>query len=323
MTTQGYSSDEHNFRVAIIGAGYMAQEHIRAFANLPQIEIAGIYSRTCGKAETVATQHGITRVCGSIAELYRKTQAHLVVIAVSELSVRGVCLQAFKYPWICLIEKPAGYNLADAEAIAQAARESGHTAYVALNRRHYGSTRAVMAELEHANGQRLVHVYDQEDPRAALQAGRPEQVVRNWMYANSIHVVDFLRIFGRGEIVAVEPVIAWQPTEPQCVLAKISFASGDIGIYEAIWNGPSPWAVTVTTREKRWEMRPLEQASFQVYGSRRLEALPGNPWDTEFKPGLRLQAEEALKVIKGLPSMLPTLGDALETMKLVRDIYEL
>jgi len=312
----------HNFRIAIIGAGYMAQEHIRAFANLPQIEIAGIYSRTRGKAEVVAAQHGIPVVSNSIAELYRETQADLVVIAVSELSVRAVCLEAFQYPWICLVEKPAGYNIADAEAIVQAAHDKGQKAYVALNRRHYGSTRAVLAELEQAKGRRLVHVYDQEDPAAALRAGRPDEVVQNWMYANSIHIVDYLRVFCRGEIVAVDPIIPWNSGEPQFVLSKISFSSGDIGIYEAIWNGPGPWAVTVTTQEKRWEMRPLEHASSQIYGSRKLESLSGHPWDTEFKPGLRLQAEEALKVVKGLPSALPTLEDALKTMQLVRDIYE-
>ena len=122
---------------------------------------------------------------------------------------------------------------------------------------------------------------------------------------------------------AVEPVIAWHPTESHFVLSKISFDSGDIGIYEAIWNAPAPWAVTVTTREKRCEMRPVEQASVQLYGERTQKFLPEHPWDAQFKPGLRQHAEETLKIMKGLPSMLPTLEDALETMKLVRDIYEL
>jgi predicted dehydrogenase len=164
-------------------------------------------------------------------------------------------------------------------------------------------------------------VYDQEDLVAARRAGQPELVVQNWMYANSIHVVDYLSMLCRGEIVSVEPVIPWTPETPRFVMAKITYDSGDVGLYEAVWNGPGPWAAVVSTQEKRWEIRPLEQASFQVYGSRKLEPVPTHEWDTKFKPGLRIQAAEAIKAVQGLPHTLPTLADAMKSMKLVQAIY--
>ncbi|MEI6638247.1 MAG: hypothetical protein WCL46_00885, partial [Chlorobium sp.] len=172
-------------------------------------------------------------------------------------------------------------------------------------------------------GQRLIHGYDQENPIAALECRQPELVVKNWMFANSVHVIDYLRIFGRGDITSVEPIIPWQSDVPLFVMTKIHFLSGDIGIYEAIWNGPGPWAVTVTTQQKRFELRPLEQATVQLYKSRSLGALPSHPWDAQFKPGLRMQAEEAIKAIRHQPTLLPTLDEALETMKLVGAIYEI
>ena len=257
----------------------------------------------------------------SIDELFIATQAQMVIIAVPELEVRGVCLNAFKYSWMSLVEKPAGYNLVDAQEIALTAKKFGHTAYVALNRRHYYSTRTVMCELKGVDGDRLIHVYDQENPVVALESGVPSEVVKNWMYANSIHVIDYFRMFGRGDITSVEPIIRWDSEAPRFVMAKIFYSSGDIGIYEAIWNGPGPWAVTVTTQQKRFELRPLEQAFAQLYKSRTLELLPTHPWDSQFKPGLRLQAEEAIKALRYQPTLLPTLDEALETMKLVSAIY--
>ena len=248
---------KEQIRVAVIGAGYMAQEHIRAFVDVEDVICAGIFSRTRSSAEAVAERFSIEKVFNSIDELYFATQAQLVIIAVPELEVRKVCINAFKYAWTCLIEKPAGYNFAEAKLISTLASELGRTAYVALNRRHYSSTRAVVQELKDSEGQRLVHVYDQENPTAALEGGQPNEVVKNWMYANSIHIIDYLRIFCRGEIVSVQPIIPWQPETPRFVMTKITFSSGDIGIYEAIWNGPGPWAVTVTTQQKRWELRPL------------------------------------------------------------------
>lgn len=310
-------------RVAFVGAGYMTSEHLKAFLDIPSVELAGIYSRTRDRSEKLAEEFGIKIVCNSVNELYESTKAHLVVISVSELSAREVCLEAFKYPWVSLIEKPAGYNLADAQMIAESASKLGRRAYVALNRRHFGSTRAVLEELKNAKGHRLIHVYDQENPAVALEQGRPEKVVRNWMYANSIHVIDYFRMFGRGEITSVEPIIRWHPETPLFVMAKINYSSGDIGIYEAIWNGPGPWAVTVTTPAKRWELRPLERVSVQLYKSRTLEPLAANQWDTRFNPGLRLQAEEAIKAVFQKPTQLPMLNEAIETMKLVSAIYEI
>lgn len=308
-------------KVAFVGAGYMSSEHLKAFKNVPGVELAGIHSRTRDRAAKLAKEFGVPLVCDSVTELYDKTKADLLVVSVPELSVREVCLDAFQHPWASLIEKPAGYDLADAQRILANATAQKRQAFVALNRRHHSSTRLVLADLAQQQGARLIHVYDQEDQIAARKAGQPELVVQNWMYANSIHMIDYLSILGRGNIVSVDPIIPWTPQNPRFVMAKIGYDSGDIAIYEAVWNGPGPWAISVTTQEKRWEMRPLEQASSQPYGSRKLESASIHEWDTAFKPGLRVQAEEAVKASMGKPHALPTLEDAIKTMKLAAAIY--
>lgn len=308
-------------KVAIVGAGYMSREHIRAFQDVPGVEITGIHSRTRSRAETVAREFQVPNVCNSIAELFEKTTADLVVVSVPELSTNEVCRACFDYPWTALIEKPAGYNVADAEAIESAARAKSRRAYVALNRRHYGSTRAVVADLANQPGPRLIKVQDQESAMAALQAGQPRLVVENWMYANSIHVIDYFSLLGRGKVAEVIPIIRWDPQHPRYVAARISFASGDVGLYEAILCGPGPWAVSVNTPEKRWEMRPLEKAAYQLPGKRVLEPIEDDVWDTRFKPGLRRQAELAVLAASGQHTELPTLQDALASMRLTQAIY--
>lgn len=309
-------------KVVVIGAGFMADEHIKAFADIPEVKFLGIHSRTRARAEALAQKHGIPNVYDSINALYAGTQADLVIIAVPELSANTVCKQAFKHPWQALIEKPVGYNLQDAEDIATAADKAGCKAYVALNRRHYSSTRAVAQELESVEGQRLVQVFDQENPQVALEGGQPPLVVKNWMYANSIHIIDYFCVFCRGEIKSIDHVIKWDPKEPRFVLTKIQYSSGDIGIYHAIWDGPGPWGVTVTTQAKRWEMRPLEQGAAQLYKSRKSEPIPVHSWDTQFKAGLRQQAAETVKALRGEANKLPTLADGIATMQLVNRIYE-
>jgi hypothetical protein len=79
----------------------------------------------------------------------------------------------------------------------------------------------------------------------------------------------------------------------------------------------------VNTVGKRWEMRPLEQAAFQVAGQRTLEVVESHVWDTQFKPGLRRQAELVIEATLGNANNLATLRDSLKTMRLTRDIFGL
>lgn len=315
MTTQ------KDCTVAIVGAGYMAREHIRAFQDIANVKISGIISRTKERAVALAAEFNIPHVCDSVDELYKKTNANLVVVTVPELSANSVIRACLEHPWMLLVEKPAGYNLADAEDIEAAARAKNARVYVALNRRFYSSTQKVLADLKTSSGARFIHVQDQEDQKRALQAGQPKTVVDNWMYANSVHVIDYFTLFGRGKITSVEQVVPWNPSAPWVVVAKVQFDSGDVGIYEGIWDGPGPWFACINTPEKRWEMRPLEQSAQQLAGQRKLEPVESHEWDQQFKPGLRLMAEKAVAAAQGVETELPTLQDSLKSMRLVNSIF--
>jgi predicted dehydrogenase len=315
------SEPTHNCRVAIIGAGNMALAHALAFKDVPGVSVCGIHSRSRPRAEKIARDLGISDVYDSIPELYERTRADLVVVTVNETSANAISRASFEFPWTVLLEKPPGYNLADAEDIQNAARAKGSRVLVALNRRFLSSTRTALAQLSESIGPRFIAVQDQQDPTEAARYGLDPLVIANLMYANSIHLIDYLCVFGRDEITCVTPVIRWNPEAPNVVAAKVEFKSGDTGIYVGIWKGPGPWAVAVNTSERRWEMRPLEQLVFQNRGERGLQPVEIHRWDTDFKPGFRLQAEMAVRAALGKPSDSPTLDEAMRTMRLIQNIF--
>ena len=308
-------------KVAVVGAGYMAEEHLRAFAGLPGATLAGIYSRTRARAEKLAAAHDI-KVYDSVADLYHQTQADLVVVTVVELSMAEIATACFAHPWTVLLEKPAGYDLADATRIQAAAKSAGRRVFVALNRRAYSSTRKAVELLSSDSSERFIKVIDQQDQQAAIEVNKhPEIVARNFMFANSIHLIDYFRVLGRGEVASVEPVVRWNASRPGLVLVKINFSSGDIGLYEGIWNGPGPWIVSVNTAAQRIEMRPLEQATVQLRGTRTVSPIEIDPDDKTYKPGLRYQAAQALAAARGEQANLATIDDSWQSMKLVADIF--
>jgi len=309
--------------VALIGAGKMAEEHIKVFSDIPNVKIVGIHSRTPQRAKHLASKYHISHVCDSISELYARTNALLVVNAVSIESLKPTSLECFAFPWTILLEKPVGCNFGEAEEILAANKQSKNTVLVGLNRRFLSSTKAVLDDIKEKTEKRFIHVQDQENQEDAVNSGFSPKVADNWMYGNAIHLIDYFALLGRGNIHKVTPICPWQPGKSHVVVAHIEFTSGDIGIYEGIWNGPGPWAVSINLPDKRWNLCPLEQASFQLLGERQQHFIDLHPWDRQFKPGLRAQAQNAVSVALDTTtqSLLPNLADAMKTMKLIHLIF--
>lgn len=311
-----------NKRVVVIGAGSIAKAHIKAFKAQANVDIIGIYSRTKIKAIEIADEFSIQNVENSINALFL-LNSDIVVIAVSAESTTEVCQEAFKYPWIILVEKPVGVNYEEAVQLNNLANQYKAKVFVALNRRHFSATRNASEKIDSFNEQRLISVFDQEDPYLQLNSGMNEKLVKNLMYTNSIHIIDYFSIFGRGEITKVTPVIKWDYSNSNFVSTRIDFSSGDIGLYNAVWDAPGPWAVTISTTKIRLQLRPLEVLELQQYGSRKIYTLESNELDQQFKPGFFIQASEVIKASKGEKNNLPTIQEVLKTMKTIKDIYEI
>jgi predicted dehydrogenase len=306
-------------RVAFIGAGNIARQHAFAFRDIANVKLTGVTSRTRAKADDFAREFDMV-VVETIDELYDQTHANLLVITVNEVSIAEVTQRALKFPWTILVEKPPGLNLHESMALAHEIHQTGRNVRVAMNRQSYSTTRRVLHELKHREGARFIHVQDQEDPDAAGRSGKPAKSIHNWMFANSIHLVDYFRLFARGEPNGIQIIQPWNSTKPSVMLARILFSSGDVGLYQAAWRSPGPWAVTITILDERWELRPLESGIYQRIGDHAFPLTP-DPWDQSFKPGFRYQAEQAVRAAIGEPSDLPTVSDVLPTMRLIHNIY--
>jgi predicted dehydrogenase len=310
-----------DIKIAIVGAGSMAREHIRAFSSLSGVRIVGISSRTRARAQGLADEFNIPVVADSVAELKAKTDASLVIVTVPELAANAVAKACFVENWAVLLEKPAGYDLADAQDIAAAAFGRAQPVMVGFNRRFYSSVLAVRNDIDNRDEKRFIHIQDQQSYAEARRYNHPEPVVAKFMYANSIHVIDLMLALGRGPVVGVNVIMPWKGEETEVMLAHITFESGDSALYEGIWKGPGPWACSVSTPSRRWVMQPLERAAFQNAGERVQNQVPVDPVDTEFKAGFVLQAKAVLARLRGEPSAAIDINRSLEAMRLIHRIF--
>lgn len=310
-------------KVAIIGAGNMAREHIRAFNSLEGVCVSGIFNRTKENAEKLASEFSIPVVSSDIPSLKKESEADLVVITVPELVANKVYKAVESHDWDILMEKPAGYNLKDAQDIAKSASSGNNQVFVGFNRRFYSSSNQILADLNSRDEKRFITVQDQQSYSEARLHNHPEEVVKNFMFANSIHVIDLIRYFGRGEINKIEPIMPWKGEETEVVVVGLHFSSGDFALYEGIWKGPGPWACAVSTPSRRWTMQPLEQAEYQNVGERQRQSVPVDDCDINYKAGFVLQAQEIIKAVRGETHSAVTIQQSLETMQMIHDMFSM
>ena len=251
--------------IAIIGAGGMATQHIRRLTTLDNVKISGIFNRSRQKAEDLSKEYGINVVAHSIAELYFKTQADGVIICVAETATIQICTEASRFPWKILAEKPIGLSVKDTSMMCHMFEGDTTQFFVAMNRRFYSSVRAALEFLSKVQGPRTVMIFDQEDPNSALRLGRDRQVCANWHFANSIHLIDLFFVFCRGHLSEVRNLISGASLfESSTRHSLLTFDGVDIGIYNAFWNAPGPWALIVETKELRVELRPIESCFYKI-----------------------------------------------------------
>lgn len=308
--------------IAIIGAGTMARQHILAFQDQANVKIQAIHSRTRSKAEVLAQEFNIPIVANSITELYEQSKAQLVIVCVPELQANAVAKACFKLNWTVLLEKPAGYHWLDANDIAEAALQAPQAVFVAFNRRFYQSALSIAADLNARDEPRYIRVQDQQNFSEARAHQHPEEVVQKFMYANSIHVIDLICYFARGNITKVVPIVPWQGDATQIMLGYVEFDSGDKALYEGIWQGPGPWACSISTPSRRWEMRPLEKAIVQNKNERTLSETASDPLDTSYKAGFYRQAEEICKAVRGEKNQAVSIQESLKTMELIHKLFQ-
>ena len=319
----GLEENTKKVKVAIIGAGNMAKEHIKAFRSLDNTELVGIYSRTKEKSESLAFEFGIGGVYDSISDLYESTKADIVVITVSVAAMFRIAVEASEFAWAMFLEKPPAIDFFQAKELQKILNEKECKAYVALNRRFLSSSLVAKENLEKLDDPRFVYVQDQQPLTKIKEMNvHPDTVIENWMYANSIHLIDYFSNFCRGEIKEVITLDKWKGVdETEIVTAHIKYTSGDKGIYECRFKGPGPWAVTISNEKIRWELKPLELASYITGDERTIHQAEQSDLDKNFKPGFVIQAKNVVNAFLGIENKSPTLDDCIKTMKLISEIY--
>lgn len=307
-------------RVAVIGAGNIAQQHLPVLTTHPDCEVAVLCDTAPDVLARTAERFGVRETAPELGEVLGRDDVDAIFVLVSVLHVARVAAACIAARVPTFLEKPPGICSADTARLAELHQRHGGIAVVGLNRRFYASHLAARERLLASGPITTVTVDAHEDLARVSREKFPQLVLRRWAYANGIHALDLLRFFG-GDVVAVEAWPArYENAFSDSFSAHLSFAGGARGRAAVDWMAPG---------QHRFEVRGtgIRATSLAGFGGTELAArgqgtvrLDPDEDDQRYKPGFWKQDSTFLAGVRAgkQPAWpAPSLADAHASMAMI------
>lgn len=299
------------------GAGYIIENHIRTAKHFSEFEMYGIKSRTFSKANNLKKKFKIKNCFTDYKDIkVPKNQKSIAVIGVSVESTYEVYKKIYNLFDICILEKPAGINLDEANKLFLQSKKSKTKIFVALNRRFYFSTQELLKKISKDESSRVVDIIDTQTPKL-FKNRFSNKVIKNWIFTNSIHVIDYINIVCRGHVKKIKTIYK---KKDKIKILEILFTSNDICIYKQFWNRPGPWSVSVSNNSGFYKLEPLEKLNFKEKNHISFEIEKKAKYDLKFKPGFYNMYRNLLLFMQRKQNNLVDLEKSLNLMKLINKI---
>lgn len=122
-------------RLALVGLGSAAQVlHLPVLSEMDEVELVGLCDVESYKVAMLSERTGVPGFL-ELEQMFEKTHPGAVLICTPTISHLPLALAAMHYDAHVIVEKPVARDLAETTRLADAAREHGKLALVAMNQR--------------------------------------------------------------------------------------------------------------------------------------------------------------------------------------------
>jgi len=119
------SATGRELRVAVVGAGWMGEAHLRGYAAQPGVRIVGLVTHTPARATELASRYHIEASFDDVEAMLEATAPDGISVTTGEHDHVVPACAALDRGVGVLVEKPMASSVEDAERIVAAARSSG------------------------------------------------------------------------------------------------------------------------------------------------------------------------------------------------------
>ncbi len=231
--------DSKDLRVGVIGLGVMGARHAQACSEMRGIELLGVADVKPEVMKRMADQLGVPGYT-DYRELLENKNLDAVVIATSDQFHREPCEFAAEKGLAIFVEKPIAMNVADGQAIIDAARRHNVKLMVGHTLRYDPRYAAIhQAAVEGKFGD-IIHLYARRN--ATVRSGRRLEGRADAVMFQGVHDIDGLHWITGAKVTRVwaESVskVLTDLKIPDATLATLRFSNGAIAVMEQSWALP-------------------------------------------------------------------------------------
>ena len=200
MNTEGWDvrSASGEFKVAILGAGGIAPEHVAVLRRLPNAHVVAVCDLSPERGKLLAETFGIPEVYGSLAEMLDKVHPDVVHVLLPPAEHARLAAQCLNGGAHVLIEKPISISTAECIELGRVAEASGRAVGVNHNMVYQPVVQRLIHEVQSRRFGGITHVNigwgmptgpirASADSRFFLQA--PQNMLLEW----GVHPLSVLR----------------------------------------------------------------------------------------------------------------------------------
>jgi UDP-N-acetylglucosamine 3-dehydrogenase len=227
-------------RFAVVGLGAFGEAYLACLSGLRAAagaEIAAVCSRTASRAESLAAQYAVPRWYTDAAAVANDPEVDVVCVVTAEDEHRRPAVLALQAGKDVIVEKPLATTLEDADAILDAAAQSGRRLLVGHLLRSSPLYAALAARVHAGELGEIVSLHARRNRPGRLMAGyrRTHPVLET-----GIHDLDIMLWLAQSRVRRVRAyarTVHPGPT-PDVVWGVLELESGALGIVETIWLAP-------------------------------------------------------------------------------------
>ncbi len=312
------------FDIILVGSGNMAREYLEVLKKInKKVIVVGRREKNISALRNIFPQfdyyHGGVEKFFSIGLPTPKFAINCVDVKNLFKTSKVLIENGIKN---ILLEKPGSIRSLELKKLKKISKSNNCDVFVAYNRRFFSSILKLKKEVLKDGGIKSLNFEFTEWSHTFDDTTHPKSILQKWIIANSSHVIDCafflignpkkmkIGIFGTNKI-------AWHRSGS----IFFGFGKSENNIpfsYHANWQAPGRWSIEVSTKLRRFYLKPMEELFVQKLGSVSIKQVKfQNNFDLAFKPGLYLQTKSFLE---SNTDNLKTLNQQINSLELYNKI---
>jgi predicted dehydrogenase len=289
---------QRDLKVAVIGAGAIADDHLKCLRSFSNVELVGIANRSGHNLHHYAEKYGIRSAYTDWQVMLDRTSPDAVWIITSIESLPGISEEVISRGHHCFIEKPVSLYSGDIKKLADLADQKKVKAMVGFNRRFYYPILQSWLLSKTAGSLCGMHIEVNEDLCRVKEKGRHSpNVIDRWVVANSIHLIDLLDLFGGS--VDVQNIIRTRHDNSDGMSFHLhAYMRGGqaIGSIRGDWASPRSNSINIRLEDMLINYNGLTKAEIICKNSGSNFIMPDR-YDRQFKMGFWRQTDYFIKAL--------------------------